>query len=372
MSYKVNIYSEFGPNLRSIWRIFENECDNYVFQCYDWIAYWYQTVGINNFHIRPCIIVVTDNSMPVALFPFGLRKCLGARVLEFLGGDQSDYNAPLVHPNYSTFILCNDIWKSVLKHLPRHDFQLFNRMPALLNQGDNPVLKIWSSLPVNESYAASLAQSWGLFQQSISPKIRNDSKRQLRRLSELGTVELLIATTDKEYDRLLPAMIEQKRRRYQETGARDILSVEATKTFYRGLRGAIGDNGSVHLSALILDDKILATHWGMVYGDRFYFLMPTYAGGEWRKFSMGRLLQEKIIEWAIEDGLKIFDFTIGCEEYKKKWCDQKMTIYSREKLISIFGILFFIFTLSSRFLKMNPISRKYLMKLNKKLKRFLK
>ena len=80
MGYKVNIFNEFNSDLCLIWRALEEECDHYVFQCYDWLSHWHQTIGINTKNIQPCIAVVTDNGIPVALFPFGIRKCLGARV----------------------------------------------------------------------------------------------------------------------------------------------------------------------------------------------------------------------------------------------------------------------------------------------------
>ena len=102
MNYKVIIFSKFDKELSLIWKALEKECDHYVFQSYDWLANWYKTIGISNYNILPKIIVVSKNSIPIALLPLGIRKSLGARVLEFLGGDQSDYNAPLILPKYST------------------------------------------------------------------------------------------------------------------------------------------------------------------------------------------------------------------------------------------------------------------------------
>ena len=55
--------------------------------------------------------------------------------------------------------------------------------------------------------------------------------------------------------------------------------------------------------------------------------MPAHEGGEWDKFSPGRLLLEYLIKWSIENRLKIFDFTIGEDQYKKVWCDTETMIY---------------------------------------------
>jgi len=251
--------------------------------------------------------------------------------------------------------------------LPIHDIQLFHKLPERLNHVKNPIFHFWECKPVNNAYAATLAKSWSVYEKQLSKKIRNDSKRQLRRLSKHGNLQFLIAKTDKDYDRFSSAMIAQKRQRFQDTGARDILSNIYTQKFYSGLRGKIAKKGMVHLSVLLLDNNILSTHWGVVYGDRFYFLLPTFDSGLWSKYSTGRLLQEKIIKWSIDNDFKVFDFTIGGEQYKKTWCNQRMSIYSSEKLVSIFGLIYFILSKFAILLKTNLITRKYLMKINSKI-----
>lgn len=49
--------------------------------------------------------------------------------------------------------------------------------------------------------------------------------------------------------------------------------------------------------------------------------MPSYEGGDWRRFSPGRLLNEYLIEWSFSNGINVFDFGIGDEDYKKDYCD---------------------------------------------------
>ena len=118
-------------------------------------------------------------------------------------------------------------------------------------------------------------------------------------------------------------MINQKRKRYISSGVRDIFSDPDVQKFYRSIEIELGISGRVHLTGLLLGDQVLATHWGAVYKKRFYLLMPTYSY-EWNKFSPGRLLLERLMDWAINYEVKIFDFTIGSEEYKKNYCNAEM------------------------------------------------
>jgi CelD/BcsL family acetyltransferase involved in cellulose biosynthesis len=80
-------------------------------------------------------------------------------------------------------------------------------------------------------------------------------------------------------------------------------------------------SGRVHISALLVGDQIVAAHWGLVCRDRFYYLMPSYEGGEWMKFSPGRLLMEELIEWCFSQGIAEFDLGVGDEPYKAKLVD---------------------------------------------------
>ena len=65
--------------------------------------------------------------------------------------------------------------------------------------------------------------------------------------------------------------------------------------------------------------------------------MPTYEGGEWVRYSTGRLLLLELIKWSIENGLKYFDFTIGGEAYKKEWCDIEDNLYELINPVSFKG-----------------------------------
>ena len=110
---------------------------------------------------------------------------------------------------------------------------------------------------------------------------------------------------------------------------------------------------------MTLNEKILSTHWGAIYKKRFYYLMPSYAV-EWGRYSPGRLLLVNLIEWSIQNGLKVFDFTVGSEDYKKIYCDQEMKIFERIEIVSIFGIPYFLMYSIKCFLKRNPLCRRFI------------
>ena len=56
------------------------------------------------------------------------------KVLEFLGGDQSDYKSPLITRDYVGESSSIAIWEIVKDHLPKHDIQQFLSIPQYINQ----------------------------------------------------------------------------------------------------------------------------------------------------------------------------------------------------------------------------------------------
>ena len=62
-------------------------------------------------------------------------------------------------------------------------------------------------------------------------------------------------------------------------------------------------------------------------GSRYYYLSPSFEGGDWLRYSPGRLLIEHLLEWSFRRGLKVFDFTVGNEEYKFEYSDVTIPLY---------------------------------------------
>ena len=83
----------------------------------------------------------------------------------------------------------------------------------------------------------------------------------------------------------------------------------------------------IHFSELRIKDTVLATHVGIVDQTTFYYLMPANEVGIWKKYSPGRILLEFLQEWSTQNELKVFDFTVGGEAYKKQWCNAQTPLY---------------------------------------------
>lgn len=354
---KLRIFCDFCAELETFWKALEPFSQHYVFQSYEWLNFGQKTVGEGPQGVTPWIGVVFDDldDQPRMIFPLGFRRILGARVLEFIGGGQSDYLGPLVHNNWvSDMPKIRSAWDMVRNALPPHDVRHFAKLPACWSETANPMLEIWGATFQDNAYAMQLPESFEAFQARLRPKFRQDTKRQRRRLQGMGALDFeVIDSSDSSWNVVFGEMIEQKRQRYRATGVPDIFSDDKVQQFYRVLPERFSGEGKIHFSFLKLGNEILAAHWGAIHRGRFYYIMPTFKGGKWHAYSTGRLLLENLVEWCIQNGLKVFDCTIGGEDYKKDWCDSVMPLFEHLHLVTPRGLPYLTYVRLQRRAKRN-------------------
>lgn len=343
---KLVVYQDFGNDLETQWINLEKISQYSIFQTYKWLKFWQETIGTHVEKVSPWIIVgQDDDGQPKMIFPFGVRKWFGLRVLEMLGGAQADYQGPLIHEDLLLDpSMVELIWREVAQHLPRHDVKHFYKLPEKWMKAKNPLLSVWPVVFQGNSYSATLPDTFSEFQKRLRSKLRADNNRQRRRLAEKGELSYQVFDdVNEETERAIDVMIKQKQERFRNTGSPDLFADLPVQEFYKNLPINFTKEGRVHFSILKLNNEILATHWGGVYRDRYYFLMPTYDSGEWKVYSPGRLLLENLLEWSIQNSLKIFDFTIGGEDYKKDWCDSVMPLFEHLKVNTPAGLPYFLY-----------------------------
>ncbi len=330
---KIQLYTTF-EDARAAWLKLEQDGLFHPFQRYAWLSHWFATIGGAQ-GIEPCIVTVAeDGGEPFLLLPMGIRQRI-VRRLEWLGGDVTDYHAPLLHRGAPSFQPEGfaKLWREVKSRIGGVDVVNMARGPARIADRDNPFLLLPGCEPAEISFTCTLGEEWESWYASrVTTKLRADSRRRLRRLEELGELSFFIAESEAEKQQVYDVMRAQKERRYTETGARNFFASTSHADFYAGVP-AMPDT---QLSALRLGDQLIATHMGMYRHDRFYHYMPTF-DDEFGKYSPGRLLTEWLLQWAIGHGLKYFDFTVGDEAYKTEWSDVTKELYRVLEPVSAAG-----------------------------------
>jgi CelD/BcsL family acetyltransferase involved in cellulose biosynthesis len=328
-SVRIEVFSSFSE-VEATWRKAQVDCACYGFQTFEWVSTYQETIGVVE-GIEPHIVHVADaNGNTLMLLPLGIRRRFGLSFLNFLGGDVTDYHAPIIRAEFAASLdagASNRLIACVLERLPRVDVIAFEKMPPDIDDVTNPFTRLPDAKHVSNAYAATLGDTFRDFKKRRSAKFFSTGDRKWRRLSEIAPARFSVAESAADAAEILGALVRQKRRRYQETGAPDQFARPHLLAFYSTLTERHLGTGLIHTSALFVGGTVVAAHWGIVFRNRFYWLMPSYEAGAWARFSVGRLLMQFLIEWSISRGLKKFDLTIGDDDYKTLWADHTLPLY---------------------------------------------
>lgn len=339
---------------RMRWEAAGQQCAGYGFQRFAWLAQWQQHLGQRQ-GWQPVLTEIIDAADRTLMFiPFGLQRRQGLRVLGLMGGEVTDYNTCLLHPEFSRVVppaQWGDFWSALLRRLPPCDVLRIHRSPFQIEQAatgemfDSPLLhwpKAQATLAVERAHVATLGDSFDTFQKARSAKMFADTRRQRRRLEELqpGGVRIVLHAEGQERIDIVNAMARQKTRRWHETGSRDLFAEPGYLDFYQGLAAAHGGvDGWVEVSGLFVGNEVIASHWGISHGRRFYWIMPGYEDGQWGRYSVGRVLMDAAVQDCYARGFALFDLTVGDEAYKAQWADHQLQLGSFEVGISLRGKL---------------------------------
>lgn len=359
LSVDLTVYENL-PDIEAAWRAFERNADCTVFQTFDWLATWQRHVGIHN-DVRPAIVVGRIDGgdilfiLPLATRPIGL-----ARELMWLGSELCDYNAPLLAPDFSTYQDVRpfgDAWRHITERLQenprlRYDFIRLEKMPATVGKQKNPMLTLGVTLNPSGAYSTQLTGNWEAFyatKRSASTRSRDRSKR--KRLSELG--ELRLVRPDNATDALatLDTLIAQKSRSFARMGVANLFARPGYVEFYRALAADPQLGHLVHLSRLDCGPHAAAANVGLTFRDRYYHLLASHDDGDMSRFGPGVAHLHDLLGYAINRGLKIFDFTIGDERYKLDWCDGAEKLYDHLSIATWRGAFVYAPILAKSWLK---------------------
>lgn len=343
----LRVFSTFRA-AEEAWRYFEQDADHYVFQSFDWLSTWYEFIGVH-LNIRLCLVLVENSDgSPLMFLPLGIESRWGIRRLVWLGAINADYRAPLLsrtHGRELTPTVFGSIWAELKKALPNFDAIHLEFQPEFIQNQDNPFTNLQVRPHLFSAHYAQLSESWDVFYtERLGAKSRATERRKERRLRNHGDLSLIDVGTHEEVERLIDEMIIQKSLYYVQVGASNIFHKNGYREFYREMVLRFSSQGLIQLSALKLNGEPLAVHWGARQGGRFYYLMPSYTDGPYKKYSPGNILLNWLIERSIEAGDRVFDFTVGDESYKARWSNENMKLFrfleatNRKGQLYVYGI----------------------------------
>jgi CelD/BcsL family acetyltransferase involved in cellulose biosynthesis len=307
------------------WRAFEERADCTVFQTFDWLSTWMRHLGCRE-GVKPVIVIGRHQGAILFVMPFALDAT--GRTLGWLD------NGPLLAGDFSRHVSPAQflqIWRQVKRLLRSrlgHDLIDLEKMPETIGEQRNPFCALHVTPHMNNAYLSALGTDWETYYagKRSSATRRSDRKKQ-RRLSEHGEVKFLTAANRDDIARTLDALIEEKTVSYAKLGVDNMFERPGYRDFFLDLATGPQSGRLTHLSHIQVGDAIAAANFGLVFRGSYNYLLAGYDDGELARFGPGSIQLLEMMRYAIEQGIKVFDFTIGDEPYKREWCDSELHLY---------------------------------------------
>ncbi|MPZ37718.1 MAG: GNAT family N-acetyltransferase [Rhizobiales bacterium] len=275
----ISIYSSLSQ-AEGAWRRAVEQCACFVFQTFEWNAAWRETVGRTEAISEHVVHVTGADGRTLMLLPLAIRQTRHLRVLEFLGGSLTDYNAPLIDVAFARAVTTEEferLWRAVISLLPKIDAIWLVRMPKTIDGTPNPLTGLARARHTDDAHAAALPASFKEFTAARSTQFFAQIRRHRRRLEKHGAVNVSFPSAHDERLEVLRVLAEQKSNWLRSNGHGNAFDRPDTRAFYERLTKCQPQAGRILVACLRVGDQITATIWGAIFGRRYYLLLPSYA-----------------------------------------------------------------------------------------------
>ena len=331
-------------SVEQVWRSFQETADCTPFQTFDWLSAWQRHIGAPS-GVTPAIVIGRRGDEILFLLPLGVAHGALMRRLTFLGQDLCDYNAPLLAPDFARIAggPCAAMWgdiRALLQATPalRHDTIALGKMPAKIGAQPNPMLTLDVQLNPSNAYETDLGGDWEKFYSAKrSSSTRRRDRTKLKKLGDLGEVRF-VNPDDGDLGKTLDTLVHQKTKSFARMGVGNLFAKPGHAAFFAELATAPHMRGLVHLSRLDVGGTWAAVNLGLTFRDCYYHILASYDDGEVSRFGPGAAHLRELLKFAIERGLRRFDFTIGDEPYKRDWCDSEQLLYDYAAAATLRGL----------------------------------
>lgn len=293
----------------------------HVFQTLTFLRVWWDSFGRGG-AVAPCLVEVRDSEgRPVLFAPFCLSTRKRVRILTFVDADAADYNAPILFPvdHEWTRDRAAELWRLIVEALPSFDLAIASKMPDQVGGLTNPLNLIADGPNAVACHGNDLRRAWDEIDRAIP--FRKTLLKKMRALGRIGALDYFLVADEQDHDAVLAFVLRQKQRRFEETKVPGFdADPEKYAFFHEGTRSFVGAR-MLHLAGLRVGDEIVGAMWGLIQGKHYYAILIGSEGNDWAKYSIGRIVYYKTLEWLHKAGFEYMDLGIGNEPWKLDHCD---------------------------------------------------
>ena len=317
------------------------ELHMHVYQSREFLDVWMATIG--KARDADCFLAVVKNQdqKPILYLPLVIETKFNVRILHFMDGGVTDFNAPIVVAGEDlTRSEFTGVWQEILSLLPDIDVIDLQKISRNVSTARNPLTHLDCVAYESSGHSIELRSLHEEPGRSRSiGRMQKKFRRQLRRLSEVGPTEFQLNPSAPHLDKIVNGLIDLKRKHYLRTSGHDFFAKPGVHDFYcemtrPSLLGRIS-----HLSALTCGNEVVSAHLGFIGRNRFYYVLPTF-DTQYRSLAVGHLLLDHLITHCSEHDYTTFDLGEGDFSYKQKWATHHLPLMSYEQAMTTTGLLY--------------------------------
>ena len=339
-AWRVTVHKNYAE-LEALWRRMETEGHCTIFQTFDWAACWYDTATTSG-DTEPLIILVSKEESPVWILPLCIHRKKGLSIITFADLGVADYTAPVMARGApADRKTVRAMLRAVLDALPRCDAVNFEKISEKVDGIPNPLLflngmEIFSV----KCHGVRLFEPWPKLSEKIMQRrLYSVIKRQRNKITGQGEVAIEHHNSPETLAPVLENLMELRRARFGAIGLPDMPPI--WKNFYRQLVMRQRSGFQVSITTLSVSGESIATCFGLTRGNTYYAILPTFKIGKWERFRPGMLLFDAMLTSFAEKtgGEGYFDFTVGDENYKKRFGAESHLLYEWMAPRSVAGLV---------------------------------
>ncbi|WP_245408988.1 GNAT family N-acetyltransferase [Rhizobium wuzhouense] len=321
----ITVHSDMRAVERA-WRQLEADPWNSMHQAFDWCYAWAQTHG------NPLAIIEgrLDGALAFVL-PLEIESRATVRTAQFIGSAFTNYNSGLFSADFrhkAEHFPAGAITRALAAALAnRTDLIHLTHVPLDWRGEPHPFADLPKVLNPNPAFQLALGADMDATIAPLNAKARRKKFRsQVRKLEAVGGFDHIRATSPADKSMLLETFFRQKAARFEAQGLPNVFQPAETQAFFHMVlemdRG--GSDVPLELHALRLKGdyagKIAAIAGLSRKGDHVICQFGSIDDTLMREASPGELLFWLMIERAALTGASLFDFGIGDQDYKRRWC----------------------------------------------------
>jgi CelD/BcsL family acetyltransferase involved in cellulose biosynthesis len=293
---------------------------------------WYKTYRSLR-KIEPRFLVANNSSRCTVFYPLILDRCgwkdSWLRILRPIGFNEFDYHDPVFHDlqnakNHLTF--WNALFRELKSNMSDVDLVIIPRVREQSTAG----YKGFQQTNLSAFLDLTEFRSFDEFAQQLHKQVRQELRRQPRRLEKLGSLSLTVFGKNERDLALgiLPRFLEAHTLRWP--------GAYKAQDFFKNLIKYALPEGILHLSVLESCDAPISWHIGFLHKRRFYYYVPAF-DQTMATYSPGKVHLGKLIQRAFQKDVNTFDLLTGQEGYKQQWSKKSIELYSSE--VPVPGVL---------------------------------